>query len=78
MVFHSINGLIESRTFSDLWQHVARNPTQMQCPICRTQCYRSQAWTGFDMNRAGKITFKCMNTSCDFNTMDFTIEAIGK
>ena len=78
MVFHDINGLTESRTFSDLWQHTARNPTTMQCPICQKQCYRSQAWTGFNMNQVGKITFKCMNAKCEFNEMDFTIEATPK
>ena len=78
MVFHDINGLTESRTFSDLWQYVAKNPTQMKCPICKSQCYRHQAWTGFNMNKVGKITFKCMKQDCDFNTMDFTIEAIAK
>jgi len=50
----------------------------MQCPICKTQCYRSQAWTGFDMKQVGKITFKCMNAKYEFNEMDFTIEAITK
>jgi len=75
MTFHSINGLIESKTFQDFWQHIAKHPTQMQCPICGEQCYRAKAWVGFNMNQAGSITFKCTNPNCDFNKMEFTIKA---
>ena len=75
MTFHSINGLIESKTFQDFWQHIAKHPTQMQCPICQSQCYRAKSWVGFNMNQAGSITFKCTTQDCDFNTMDFTIQA---
>ena len=78
MTFHDINGLTESRTFQDIWQHTATHPTQMQCPICQNQCYRHQSWIGLNMNQVGKITFKCMKPNCEFNTMDFTIEAIPK
>ena len=78
MTFKSHDGLIESRTFSDFWQHCAKNPLQMKCPVCGSQCYRSQSWLGFNMDMVGKITFKCTKPGCEFNDMDFTVEATSR
>ena len=78
MVFKSIKGLIECQNFSDFWVWHLINSNKLTCPNCNKQALKDEHFTGFDMNKTGQISFKGIDPKCEFNKMNFTVEAIPR